>query len=277
MAAAVASITTFSRTSAVRALPRRIRILTVGGQQLVQEGLAAMMDREEDMTVVATAYSGEEAIADVRRYRPDVVTLDLLLPDMPGEDLARQILAEFPGTRIVAITSAHGHRHMRRALDAGVHGYLSKAVSVSDLVDAIRRVHAGERVLPAQVALHTGTRLCGDALTPREIQILQLVAWGNRNFQIAEQLSIAGETVRMYIRSILEKLGANDRTHACTIAVTRGILRLGDDTAFTARPEGMANSHARPGPFRFERAADLCHASTPGVWTRCGKRRECNR
>src|SRR5215467_255381 len=120
MACAAAVIVTGSPAAGLRTVPRRIRVLTVDGHQLVQEGLAAMINREEDMTVVATASSGEEALDDVRKYRPDVVTLDLLLPDMPGEDLARRILAEFPRTRIVAITSAQGYRDARRALDAGV-------------------------------------------------------------------------------------------------------------------------------------------------------------
>src|ERR1043165_204132 len=128
---------------ALRIVPRRIQILTVDGNQLVQEGLAALIDREDDMTVVASASSGEEAMHDVRRYRPDVVTLDLLLPDMPGEQLARWILAEFPETRIVAITSAQGHVEARRALAAGVHGYLSKAAPGQELVTAIRNIQSG--------------------------------------------------------------------------------------------------------------------------------------
>jgi DNA-binding NarL/FixJ family response regulator len=164
MACAAAAIVTGFRAEAFRVVPRRIRVLTVDGHQLVQEGLAVMINREEDMTVVATASSGEEALDDVRRYRPDVVTLDLLLPDMPGEGLARRILAEFPRTRIVAITSAQGHIHARRALDAGVHGYLSKALPVSELVHAIRQVQAGERMIPGPVACQpveqsTGGRL----------------------------------------------------------------------------------------------------------------------
>ncbi|HXB71098.1 MAG TPA: response regulator transcription factor [Candidatus Acidoferrales bacterium] len=207
-------------------VPRPIRVLTVDGHQLVQEGLAAMINREEDMTVVATASTGEEALDDVRRYRPDVVTLDLLLPDMPGEDLARRILAEFPRTRIVAITSAQGHMQARRALDAGVHGYLSKAVPACELVRAIRQVQAGKRVIPGPVAFQMAGHLAAEALTAREIQVLQLVAWGNANEQVAAQLSVAAETVRMHIKNILEKLAANDRAHAVTIAVTRGILRL---------------------------------------------------
>jgi two-component system NarL family response regulator len=223
MASAAAAITFLP---ALRMVPRPIRVLTVDGHQLVQEGLAAMINREEDMTVVATASTGEEALDDVRRYRPDVVTLDLLLPDMPGEDLARRILAEFPRTRIVAITSAQGHMQARRALDAGVHGYLSKAVPACELVRAIRQVQAGKRVIPGPVAFQMAGHLAGEALTAREIQVLQLVAWGNANEQVAAQLSVAAETVRMHIKNILEKLAANDRAHAVTIAVTRGILRL---------------------------------------------------
>src|SRR5215472_7830843 len=159
-------------STGLRAVPRRIRVLTVDGHQLVQEGLAAMINREEDMTVVATASSGEEAIYDVRRYRPDVVTLDLLLPDMPGEDLARRILAEFPRTRIVAITSAQGHLNARRALDAGVHGYLSKAEPVWELVRAIRQVQAGERIIPGPVAFQPAAGGAGETLSAREIQVL---------------------------------------------------------------------------------------------------------
>src|SRR5581483_3499561 len=236
MAAVAAAITTFSRTSALRTVPRRIRVLSVDGQQLVQEGLVAMISREEDMTVVATASSGEEAMDDIQRFRPDVVTLDLMLPDMPGEVLARRILAGFPATRIVAITSAHGHRHAGRAVDAGVHAYLSKAVRVSDLIDAIRRVQEGEKIVPGPVALDSREQSRDGVLTAREVQILQFVAWGNGNLQIAAQLSIGAEAVRMHMRSILEKLGANDRTHAVTIAVMRGILRLVSDATGSARP-----------------------------------------
>src|SRR6185369_11711954 len=144
---ASAAVAVIIQHSVLRTVSRRIRVLAVDGNQLVQEGLAALIDREEDMVVVATASSGEEAINDVRRYRPDVVTLDLLLPDMPGEHLARRILEEFPGTRIVAITSAHGHMQARRALDAGVHGYLSKAAPGCELVRAIRQVRSGERMI----------------------------------------------------------------------------------------------------------------------------------
>ena len=153
MACAAAAIVAVPIPAGLRVVPRRIRVLTVDSNQLVQEGLAAMIDREADMTVVATASTGEEALDDVRHQRPDVVTLDLALPDMPGEELARRILAEFPRTRIVAVTSAQSHVQARRALDAGVHGYLSKAAPVRELVRAIRRVQAGERMIPGPVAL----------------------------------------------------------------------------------------------------------------------------
>ena len=148
MACAAVAIVAVPIPAKLRVVPRRIRVLTVDSQPLVQEGLAAMINREADMTVVATASTGAEALNDVGRQRPDVVTLDLVLPDMRGETLVRQILAEFPQTRIVAITSARSHRHTRRALDAGIHGYLSKEAPVRELVDTIRQVQAGERMIP---------------------------------------------------------------------------------------------------------------------------------
>ena len=153
MACAAAAIVAVPIPGRLRVVPRRTRVLTVDSQPLVQEGLAAMINREQDMTVVATASTGAEALADVRQCRPDVVTLDLVLPDMAGEQLVRQILAESPNTRIVAITSARSHKHSRRALDAGIHGYLSKEAPVSELIHAIRQVQAGERMIPGPVRL----------------------------------------------------------------------------------------------------------------------------
>jgi two-component system, NarL family, response regulator len=153
MACAAAAIVAVPIPVRLRVVPRRTRVLTVDSQPLVQEGLTAMINREEDMTVVAAASTGEEALDDVRRYRPDVVTLDLFLPDMPGEQLARRILSEFPQTRILAITSARSHVHARRALDAGIHGYLSKAAPVCELIQAIRQVQAGQRMIPGPAPL----------------------------------------------------------------------------------------------------------------------------
>ena len=226
MTAMPAAIVSSSPICAFKTQQRQIRVLTVDAHQLVQEGLGAMINREEDMTVVATASSGQEAMEWVRRRQPDVVTLDLLLPDMPGEELVRLILMEFPRTRIVAITSAQGHLPARRALDAGVHGYLSKASPRSEMVQAIRRVRAGGRMIPGPVVAEIAEHLTEEALTKREVQVLQLVARGNRNKEVAAQLSIADETVRMHMKNILGKLGAHDRTHAVTIAAARGVLRL---------------------------------------------------
>ncbi len=229
MASAAAAIVTVPIARGLHVVPRRIRVVTVDGNQLAQEGLVATINRQEDMTIVAAASTGEEAIEDVRRCRPDVVTLDLLLADIPGDELARRILAEFPRTRIVAITSAQGHVHVRRALDAGVHGYLSKALPLCDLVRAIRQVQAGETIVPGPVACETAGHL-DSRLTRREIEVLHLAAWGNNNQQIAAQLSISCETARTQMKHILQKLGAHDRAHAVTIAVMLGMLRLQDWT-----------------------------------------------
>lgn len=158
MTCAAAAVVAIPIPAKFRVVPRRTRVLTVDSQQLVQEGLAAAINREQDMTVVATASTGEEALNDVRRYWPDVVTLDLLLPDMRGETLVRRILAEFPQIRIVAITSARSHIQAQRALDAGIRGYLSKAAPVCELVHAIRRVQAGERMIPGPVPVQTAER-----------------------------------------------------------------------------------------------------------------------
>lgn len=178
------------------------------------------------MTVIAAAACGSEALETFRRLRPDVVTLDLLLPDMAGDDLAKRILAEFPGARIVVITSARGDVHMLRALESGVQGYVLKGMPQKELVDVIRQVHAGKKVIPRQVATHIAEHMADETLTPREIQVLQLVARGNRNKEVAAHLSIADETVRMHMKHILGKLAAHDRTHAVTIAVTRGVFQL---------------------------------------------------
>ena len=188
---------------------------------------------------------------------------------MPGEDLARRILAEFPHTRIVAITSAQGHMQARRALDAGVRGYLSKAASNSELIRAIRRVQAGGRMIPGPVASRIAEHLTEETLTSREIQVLQLVARGNRNKEVAAQLSIAEETVRMHMKNILGKLAANDRTHAVTIAVTRGMLRLWDAIGAGGNTiSSMLSPHASTTASKT--AAKRCRALTSLACTRFG-------
>jgi DNA-binding NarL/FixJ family response regulator len=203
-----------------------IRVLTADDQPLVQAGLTAIIDNEPDMAVVARVSSGSEAINSYRRYRPDVATVDLLLPDMPGETVAARILEEFPDARIVILTSAQGDVHIVRALETGVQGYVLKGMANEDLLDVIRQVCAGRKMIPREVASRIAEHFADDALTPREVQVLRLVASGNRNKEIAEHLSIAEETVRMHMKNIFSKLGAHDRAHAVTIAVTRGIFQL---------------------------------------------------
>jgi DNA-binding NarL/FixJ family response regulator len=203
-----------------------IRVLTVDEHPLIREGLAAIINKEPGMVVMAEASTGEEAIESFRNHRPDVVTLDLLLPDMPGETFAHRILAEFPGARIVAITGARGDVHMLRALEAGVKGLVLKGMSSKELLEVIRHVHAGRQMIPREVASALAEHFGDEALTPREVQVLRLVARGNRNKEIAVHLSIADETVRMHMKNILSKLAANDRTHAVTIALTRGVFEL---------------------------------------------------
>ncbi|WP_394766716.1 response regulator [uncultured Paludibaculum sp.] len=193
---------------------------------LVREGLAAVINKEEGMQVVAEAASGEEAVECYRRVRPDVVTLDLQLPDLPGESVARRILAEFPSARIVVITSLQGDAHMLRALEAGVRGLALKGMANEELLDVIRQVQSGRKSIPRQVASALADHLGEESLTPREVQVLRLVARGNRNKEVAAHLSIADETVRMHMKNILGKLAAHDRTHAVTIALTRGFISL---------------------------------------------------
>ena len=203
-----------------------IRVLTIDQHPLIREGLAAIINKQPGMAVVAGASSGKEGLDYFRAYRPDVVTLDLLLPDMPGETLVSRIRVQFPGARFVVMTSASGDVQMLRALDAGVQGYVLKGMSNQELLGVIRAVHSGRTMLPSQVASTIAEHLGDELLTPREVQVLRLVARGNRNKDVAAHLSISGETVRMHMKNILGKLAANDRTHAVTIAVTRGVFQL---------------------------------------------------
>jgi two-component system NarL family response regulator len=203
-----------------------IRLLAVDEHSLVREGLAAVLGREPGMTLVAQASNGKEAIDAFRKYRPDVVTLDLSLPDMPGEQFVKELLAEFPDARIVVITSARGDVQMLRIIEAGVQGFVLRGTSNRELLDAIRQVHSGKKIVPRQIASAIAEHMADETLTPREIQVLQLVAQGNRNKEIAGLLSIADETVRMHVKNILSKLAAHDRTHAVTIALQRGVFQL---------------------------------------------------
>jgi DNA-binding NarL/FixJ family response regulator len=203
-----------------------IRVLTVDQHPLVREGIAAIINKEAGIEIVAEAASGNEAVTLCRKHRPDIVTLDLVLPDMTGEQAVSRILAEVPRARVIALTAAPGDISILRALEAGVRGVVLKAMAHGELIQTLRQVHVGRKVIPRQVATKLAEHLGDEGLTPREVQVLQLVAQGNRNKQIAGLLSIADETVRMHMKNILSKLGANDRTHAVTIALTRGFFQL---------------------------------------------------
>ena len=204
----------------------QIRILIADDHAIVREGLRGFIAVQPDMVVVAEASNGREAIQEFRIHRPDVTVMDLQMPEMTGVDAVSAIRVEFPGAKIIVLTTYAGDVQILRALKAGAQGYLLKAVLHKELPDSIRAVYAGRKVMApeaaAQIAEHSGE----EALTPKELEVLQLVAAGNANKLIAVQLSISEETVKSRVKNILDKLGANDRTHAVTIGLKRGIIEL---------------------------------------------------
>jgi DNA-binding NarL/FixJ family response regulator len=202
----------------------RIRILTVDDHPLLREGIAAVIEGQPDMTLVAEATNGREAIESFRNHRPDVALMDLRMPDMNGIEAIRAIRTEFPAARIVVLTTYAGDVQALGALKAGASGYLLKSMLRKDLLDTIRTVHAGKRRIPPEIATQIAEHAADDALTEREIDVLRRVGSGNSNKQIAVQLAISEGTVKAHMKSILPKLGARDRTHAVMIAVKRGIL-----------------------------------------------------
>jgi DNA-binding NarL/FixJ family response regulator len=203
-----------------------IRVLSADDHALLREGLAAVINAQSDMVVVAQASTGRDAIQLFREHRPDVTLMDLRMPDIGGIDAMMAILAEFPAARILMLTTFEGDVEIHRSLAAGARGYLLKTMPPKDLVEAIRQVHAGHKRIPREVAAQLAEHIADERLTPREIAVLQHVAGGNRNRDIAERLSISEETVKVHVKHILEKLGASDRTAAVTIAVRRGIIQL---------------------------------------------------
>jgi DNA-binding NarL/FixJ family response regulator len=201
-----------------------ITVLAVDDHPLVREGIGAVLASERDITLVAEAANGREAIECFRAHHPDVTLMDLQMPQMSGLDAMIKIREEFPSARIIVLTTYQGDIQALRAIKAGAAGYLLKTMVRKELAGAIRSVHAGKRHIPAEIAAELAAHVADDALSPREIKVLRLVAMGNSNKQIAGQLTIVEETVKAHISNILSKLGANDRTHAVTIATTRGFL-----------------------------------------------------
>jgi DNA-binding NarL/FixJ family response regulator len=203
-----------------------IRILAVDDHQLLREGIAALLASQADMELVAEAANGREAIEQFRKHRPDVTLMDIQMPEMSGIDALGAIRGEFPEARIVVLTTYAGDVQVMRALKAGARGYLLKSLLRKELLETIRAVHAGQRRVPPELAAEIAEHASDDLLTPREIDVLRLIAAGNANKEIAAQLSITEETVKGHVKNILAKLGANDRTHAVTIGLKRGIIEL---------------------------------------------------
>jgi len=203
-----------------------IRILTVDDHQLLREGIAAVLDGLEDMSLVGQARNGQEAIESFRRLRPDVTLMDLRMPDMSGIEAISAIRAEFPNARIIVLTTYAGDANAAAALKAGAAGYLLKNLVRKELLETIRAVHAGKRRVPAEIASEIAEHVGDDALTGREIEVLRRVAAGKSNKLIAAELDIAEGTVKTHMKSILPKLDASDRTHAVMIALKRGILDI---------------------------------------------------
>ena len=205
---------------------KTIRILTADDHGLLRQGIGALLDAEPDMELVAEASSGREAIEQFRRHRPDITLMDLQMPDMSGIEAILAIRGEFPEARIIVLTTYAGDVQVVRALKAGARGYLLKGSGHKELPDVIRAVYAGQKRVPPEVAAELALHTAEDQLTARELDILKLIAKGNANKEIAAQLSISEDTVKSHVGHILEKLGANDRTHAVTIGLKRGIIEL---------------------------------------------------
>ena len=206
--------------------PSQIRVLSVDDHALIREGIAALIANQKDIRLVAEACNGREAIEQFRSHRPDVTLMDLQMPEMNGIDALIAIRNEFPDARIIVLTTYAGDALCQRAMKAGAHAYILKGNVWKDLLDAIRAVRAGRKILHAEVAAELATHAGDDAGSAREIEVLSLIAAGNSNKLIADQLSISEDTVKGHVRSILSKLGVNDRTHAVTVGLKRGIIAL---------------------------------------------------
>jgi DNA-binding NarL/FixJ family response regulator len=206
--------------------PKVIRVLTVDDHALLREGIAALVNAESDMRIAAEAASGQQAIEQFRLQRPDVTLMDLQMPGLNGIEAIISIRSEFSNARIIVLTTYTGDVQVLRALKAGARAYVLKGHVHRELLETIRAVHAGQKRIPPEVAAELADHAADDDLTAREVDVLRLVASGNANKVIADRLSITEETVKSHVTNILSKLGANDRTHAVTIGLKRGIIEL---------------------------------------------------
>ena len=206
--------------------PNLIRILAVDDHPILRKGLTALVNAETDLKLVAEAANGKEAIEAFRSHQPDVTLMDLQMPGLDGIQAIEAICSAFPGARIIVLTTYTGDTQVVRALKAGARAYVLKGHVLDELLDTIRAVHAGKKRIPSDVAAELADHATDDALTGREIDVLRSIAAGNGNKQIADKLSISEATVKSRITNILSKLGANDRAHAVTIGLKRGIIEL---------------------------------------------------
>jgi DNA-binding NarL/FixJ family response regulator len=205
---------------------KRIRILAVDDHPILRQGIAGLIADESDMTLVAEAANGREAIQQFRAHRPDVTLMDLQMPEMSGLDAMIAIRGEFPEARIIVLTTYAGDVQARRALQAGARAYLLKNSLHKELLDTIRAVHAGRKNLSPEVSFDLAEHAAEDTLSPLEVRVLRLIADGNSNKEIAARLSVTEDSAKGHVRNILSKLGANDRTHAAMIGIKRGIIEV---------------------------------------------------